>query len=104
MTRPPGRPRKHPPPSPAGFGSIGPDEVMPLREAARRLGFGHKTTAKAQRDGLRTLEYGRMKYVRGRDVIAWFDRLADEQHAEGPQRPGDGPDTGDGDALREDEL
>jgi hypothetical protein len=79
MSRALGRPRKHPPPSPSGFGSISPDEVMPLREAARRLGFGAKTTAKAQRDGLRTLEFGRMKYVRGRDVVAWFDWLVEQQ-------------------------
>jgi len=83
MTRSPGRPRKHPPPSLAGFGSIRPDEVMPLREAARRLGFGAKTVAKAQRDGLRTIEYGRMKYLLGRDMLAFFEKLAEEQQADG---------------------
>jgi len=58
--------------SPDGYGSIRADEVLPLREAARRLGWARKTVAHAQRDGLRTVAFGRMKYVLGEDVIAFF--------------------------------
>jgi hypothetical protein len=48
---------------------------MPLREAARRLGWGWKTIARAQRDGLRTIPYGKMKYVIGRDVFDFLDGI-----------------------------
>ena len=64
-------------PSSDGYGSISADEVLPLREAARRLGFGQKTIRQAQRAGLRTVEFGRMKYVIGQDVLDFFRRLAE---------------------------
>ena len=65
-----------------GYGSICADEVLPLREAARRLGWEQKTIRRAQREGLRTIVFGRFKYVRGSDVHAFFDKLASEQAGE----------------------
>ena len=65
-------------PRPDGFGSIHVDEVLPLREVSRRLGWASKTQRAAQRMGLRTISFGRMKYVRGRDVALFFDKLAAE--------------------------
>lgn len=63
-------------PSCDGYGSVRADEVLPLRELARRLGWGQRTIRAAQRDGLITLQYGKMKYVRGVDVAACFEKLA----------------------------
>ena len=78
MKRPIKRPDKS---STIGYGSIQANEILPLREAARRLGWEQKTIRRAQREGLRTIMFGRFKYVRGEDVHAFFDRLADEQAA-----------------------
>lgn len=58
-----------------GWGAIRDDEVMPLREAARRLGWCDKSRRNALRDGLNVIEYGRYQYVRGRDIHDFFDRL-----------------------------
>ena len=59
-----------------GYGSISADEIMPLRVAGRRLGWEQKTIRHAQREGLRTIAFGRFKYVFGRDVLRFFDKLA----------------------------
>lgn len=59
-------------PSPDGFGSIRGDEILPLREVARRLGWGQRLIVKAQVDGLRVVQYGRMKYCLGADVLHFF--------------------------------
>ncbi|KKN36558.1 hypothetical protein LCGC14_0772270 [marine sediment metagenome] len=67
------RERTHP--SPDGFGSIHANEILPLREVARRLGWGQKTIRSAQKAGLRAIEFGRLKYCLGVDVIEWFDSL-----------------------------
>ena len=62
-----------------GYGSISADEVLPLREAARRLGWEQKAIRRAQREGLRTVGFGRFKYVFGRDVLGFFDKLAGQE-------------------------
>lgn len=62
------------PPAP-GPRSISAGEVYPITEAARRLGWGRKTMARAQRDGLSTVQYGRQKYVTGAAVLEFFRRL-----------------------------
>lgn len=67
---------ERPSPTSDGYGSIRADELMPLREAARRLGFGQKTIRAAQRSGLHTIQFGKMKYVVGSDVIAFFEKLS----------------------------
>jgi hypothetical protein len=69
-----------------GYGSIRADEILPLREAARRLGWEQKTIRRAQREGLRAIPFGRLKYVRGADVLEFFGKLADAGqggHADG---------------------
>lgn len=58
-----------------GFGSIQAGEVLPLREAGRRLGWGNKTIAQAQRDGLKAVQYGKIKYTTGRAVLEFIERL-----------------------------
>ena len=72
-----------PKPPGIGYGSISADEVLPLREAARRLGWEQKTIRRAQREGLRTVGFGRFKYVLGRDVLGFFDKLAGQQTEQG---------------------
>lgn len=60
-----------------GFGSIHRDEVLPLREAARRMGWGPRTVRLVQRQGLKVATVGRMKYLRGCDLLDWFATLTD---------------------------
>lgn len=64
-----------------GNGSVSFTEVMPLREFGRRLGLARRALADAQRKGLRTVLFGRCKFVLGQDAIAWFRRLAEEQES-----------------------
>ena len=58
-------------------GSIRADEVLSLAELKRRLGWGEHATRQARAAGLRLIGFGRAKFVLGRDLIAWFDRLGD---------------------------
>jgi hypothetical protein len=62
------------------LGSVSHFEVMPLAEFGRRMNMGPRALADAQRAGLRTIVFGRVKYVTGGDALAWFDRLATAQH------------------------
>jgi hypothetical protein len=64
------------------FGSIAIGEVMPLREAARRMGWGQRMTADVQRMGLKTTTIGRLKYTTGRWVYDFVLATANKQ-AEG---------------------
>jgi hypothetical protein len=64
-----------------GFGSVRADEVLPLREAARRLGFAQDALRKAQSHGLRTVRFGKLRYVRGADVLDFFAALIEGQTA-----------------------
>jgi hypothetical protein len=75
-----------------GVGSVSITEVMTLSEFGRRLGLGKRARSDAQRKGLRTVLFGRTKFVLGQDVIPWFRRLAEEQERMGqddelPDRP-----------------
>jgi hypothetical protein len=65
--------------APFGYGAIRADEVLPLREAARRLGWCQKSIAHAKREGLTVIRFAKFAYVRGRDVLAFFDKLAGSQ-------------------------
>ena len=58
------------------LGSIRRDEVLPLREAARRMGWADKMIADVQRMGLPTVTIGRMKYVTGDAVYCFVEHLA----------------------------
>ncbi len=64
---------------PTGHGSVSSDEVMTLREFGRRLGLASRALCEAQRSGLRTVLFGRCKFVLGSDALEWFGRLAEEQ-------------------------
>ena len=68
-------------------GSIRADELMLFAEAARRLGWCAKSRRFAQRDGLRVISYGRYQYVRGVDLLAFFDKLAEQQAGHGEVTP-----------------
>jgi len=60
-----------------GRGSVRADEVITLREFGRRLGLGNRALCDAQRQGLRTVLFGRVKFVLGADALGFFRRLAD---------------------------
>lgn len=63
-----------------GYGALRSDEfLVPLREVCRRLALGRRTAWDIQRDGLKTIQVGRMKYVRAEDLKAYFDALAERQ-------------------------
>ena len=70
------RPRRPAPARAADLGTIRADELLPLPVLRKRLGWGNKTAAQAQRDGLRAVRYGHLKYVLGTDVLEWFAKLA----------------------------
>ncbi len=74
------RPAEKPVPA---HGSIRSDELLLMREACRRLGWERKTLAHAKSAGLVTIRFGRFDYVRGADLLSFFDRLAGQSNAEG---------------------
>jgi len=81
VSKPPGRPRSTPQPRPTG--SIHRDEVLPLAVFRQRTGLGHKGVAHAKKLGLRVIRLGRVGFVLGSDAVAFFEKLAAEQQAEG---------------------
>lgn len=64
-----------------------------MREAQRRLRWGRKTMTKAQRDGLRVVTYGREKYVRGAELLRFFEALESDQAGDRRAPAGNGPRT-----------
>ena len=66
-------------PSPRALGAVSAHEVLPMREFGRRLGLASRALADAQQRGLRTILFGRMKYVLGSDALQWFRCLAEQQ-------------------------
>ena len=64
------------------FGSILPGEVMPVEEAARRLGWGKRLTIDVQRMGLRSVLIGKRKYTTGDWVRQFIEEQAERQGAE----------------------
>jgi hypothetical protein len=66
-------------PTPRPLGSIHRDEALPLAEFGRRMNLGNEALADAQRAGLRTILFGRVKYVLGDDALRWFQQLAERQ-------------------------
>ena len=67
------------PPPTIGYGSVRADEVLPLREAARRLGWEQKTIRRCSAKGLAVVQFGRFKYVTGKHVLAFIDGLFTRQ-------------------------
>ncbi len=64
------------------FGSILPGEVMPVEEAARRLGWRKRLTIDVQRMGLRSVLIGKRKYTTGDWVRQFIEEQADRQATE----------------------
>ena len=73
------RPTEAPPRS---LGSIHRDEVLPLREAARRMGWANKMISDVQRDGLPTVTIGRMKYTTGDAIYRFVEGLMQQAEQE----------------------
>ena len=73
------KPRPTDPAQRSGYGSISIGEALPVREVGRRLGWGSKTIAQAQRDGLRTTLYGRIRYTTGQAVLDFITGLMAKQ-------------------------
>ena len=67
------------------LGSISANELLPMREFGRRLDLHNKALADAQRQGLRTILFGRCKFVLGSDAIAFFQGLAEQQAGDNKQ-------------------
>lgn len=68
------------------FGSIHRDEVLPFREAARRMGWADKLISDVQKAGLQTTTIGRMKYTTGAAVYQFVERMMqDGKSIESPQ-------------------
>ena len=61
------------------LGSITADELLPMREFGRRLDLHDKCLSDAQKAGLRTVMFGRQKFVLGSDALDFFRRLAERQ-------------------------
>jgi hypothetical protein len=69
------------PPISATRGERPPGEVLAaaiytLDEINARLGLGKKAIRRARQQGLIVKRIGRRAYVRGSDLIEWFDRTA----------------------------
>jgi hypothetical protein len=60
-------------------GPIRAGEVYTLRQAARRLNWARKSVADAQKAGLRTVLFGRQKFVTGAEVLRFFKALESQQ-------------------------
>jgi hypothetical protein len=66
------------------LGSIHRDEVLPVREAARRLGWNRKAIVNAQRNGLKICRIGRFTITTGAAIFAYVEKLMnDAQGGEG---------------------
>lgn len=66
-----------PRPQSDGYGSIRADQVLPVREAARRMAWGARTVRHLKQLGLRTVRLGRLDYVTGAEVVRFVAELAD---------------------------
>ena len=64
------------PPTP---GEIKADALYTYSELSARLRLGQAGLRKMQRAGLRTALFGRRRYILGRHVIEFFERLEGEQ-------------------------
>jgi hypothetical protein len=66
-------------------GSVRADELLTLSELRSRFGIGNKTVAQMRRSGLPIRRCGRLGFVLGSDLLAFFARL-----------PSDGEEKSDG--------
>ena len=56
--------------------SIRADELLPWSALHDRLGWGARALAAAQARGLKVLRFGKWKYVKGADLIAFLESQA----------------------------
>lgn len=56
-------------------GAIDSGVLYTLEEAARRLRWARRACARAQREGLQTIGFGRRKYVLGGEILRFFKQL-----------------------------
>ncbi|MCC6126900.1 MAG: hypothetical protein IT426_18200 [Pirellulales bacterium] len=61
--------------SPPPLGSIHRDEVLPVREAARRLGWQRKAITEAQKNGLRVCRCGRYTITTGQAIFDYVEKM-----------------------------
>jgi len=59
-------------------GVIDANSLYTLDEVHQRLGLGKTALRTARRQGLIVKRIGRRGYVRGADLLAWFDRAAQD--------------------------
>ena len=57
-------------------GVIDANSLYTLDEVHQRLGLGKAALRTARRQGLVVKRIGRRGYVRGSDLLSWFDRVA----------------------------
>ena len=77
-------------PTPRALGTVHRDEVGPLCEIARRMGWRDKMISDVQRMGLQTVTIGRMKYVTGNAVYRFVEHLATMAADAAEEKAGDG--------------
>ncbi len=64
-------------PGPSGE-PIRADELLPWSALHTRLGWGPRAIAEARRHGLRVLSFANRQYVKGNDVIAFLESVAEQ--------------------------
>lgn len=62
--------------SEAGLGPVVAGEIYPLKAFQARMGLSASAWRELEKDGLKPIIRGKRKFVRGQDVISYFDRLA----------------------------
>jgi len=72
---------KQRPPEPPRRGSVSADEILPAAVLRERFGWGQRSLPEAERRGLRTVTFGRWKYVLGKHLLSFFEALGNEPAA-----------------------
>ena len=73
--------RPAPAPRPAQL-PIHADAVYSKRLLCSSLQWEHRTFRHAVKDGLRIIAFGKQRFILGRDVLDFFQRLAEQQATE----------------------
>jgi len=71
----------------AATSGINVDEILPLGEAMRRLGWGKAMLRRAKQGGLRILCVARRSYLYGRDLLDYLKQQPPAQRNRGGGRP-----------------
>ena len=65
------------------LGSIHRDEVLPVREVARRLGWNRASIVRAQRNGLKVVRCGQFTLTTGQAVFDYIEAMMKRQAERG---------------------